>query len=88
MYRICHLPGDGISSGVMECAEQVLRSVPIDFECIHAENGFSTCSWPGTPLPDSALEKIHNTSGIERLQEDGRRTITERAITRKGEVKK
>jgi len=88
MYRICHLPGDGISPGVMECAEQVLRAVPMDFECIHAENGFGPCSRPGRPLPVSALEIIHNTSGIERLQEDGRQAITERAITRKGEVKK
>ncbi len=146
MYHICLLPGDGIGPKVIECAEQVLRALPLDFEFIHAEIGFNTYARFGTPLPDSTVEKIHDASatlfgavttppdipdyfspvvrmrqslelyanlrpirsiphpssrpgvdllivrenteglysGIERIEDDGRRAITERVITRKG----
>jgi len=146
MYQICLLPGDGIGPEVIGCAEEVLRALPLDFEFIHAEIGFSTYTRLGTPLPDSTLENIRNASaalfgavttppnipdyfspvvrmrqslelyanlrpirsiphpssrpgidllivrenteglysGIERLEEDGHRAITERVITRKG----
>ena len=146
MYRICLLPGDGIGPEVIGCAEEVLRALPLDFEFIHAEIGFSTYTKLGTPLPDSTLENIRNASaalfgavttppnipdyfspvvrmrqslelyanlrpirsfphpssrpgidllivrenteglysGIERLEDDGYRAITERVITRKG----
>jgi len=146
MYQICLLPGDGIGPEVIGCAEEVLRALPLDFEFIHTEIGFSTYTRIGTPLPDSTLEKIRNASaalfgavttppnipdyfspvvrmrqslelyanlrpirsiphpssrsgidllivrenteglysGIERLEEDGHRAITERVITRKG----
>jgi len=146
MYQICLLPGDGIGPEVIGCAEEVLRALPLDFEFIHAEIGFSTYTRIGTPLPDSTLENIRNASaalfgavttppnipdyfspvvrmrqslelyanlrpirsiphpssrpgidllivrenteglysGIERLEEDGHRAITERVITRKG----
>ncbi len=146
MYQICLLPGDGIGPEVIGCAEEVLRALPLDFEFIHAEIGFSTYTRIGSPLPDSTLENIRNASaalfgavttppnipdyfspvvrmrqslelyanlrpirsiphsssrsgidllivrenteglysGIERLEEDGHRAITERVITRKG----
>lgn len=146
MYRICLLPGDGIGPEVIKCAKQVLLALPLDFEFIHAEIGFSTYTQIGTPLPDSTLEKIQGASaalfgavttppnipdyfspvvrmrqslelyanlrpirsiphpssrsgidllivrenteglysGIERLEDDGKRAITERVITRKG----
>ena len=146
MYRICLLPGDGIGPEVIDCAEQVLCTLPLDFEFTHAEIGFSAYKRLGTPLPDSTLEKIRNASaalfgsvttppdipgyfspvvrmrqsldlyanlrpirsiphptsragidlvivrenteglysGIERLEDDGQRAITERVITRKG----
>ena len=29
-YRICLLPGDGIGPEVIDCAEQVLRALPLD----------------------------------------------------------
>src|SRR5512141_1282175 len=145
-YRICLLAGDGIGPEVIDCAEQVLRTLPLDLEFIHAEIGFSSYERLGTPLPESTLEEIRlssaalfgavttppaipnyfspvvrmrqllelyanlrpcqsiphsssrsnidlvivraNTeglySGIERLEEDGERAITERVITRKG----
>ena len=145
-YRICLLPGDGIGPEVIDCADQVLRVLPLDWEFTHADIGFSAYERLGTPLPDSTLAEIrcssaalfgavttppaipnyfspvvrmrqslelyanlrpcasipHESSrpnidllivrenmeglysGIERLEEDGNRAVTERVITRKG----
>lgn len=145
-YRICLLPGDGIGPEVIDCAEQVLRALPLDLEFTRAEIGFSAYERLGTPLADSTLDEIRRSSaallgavttppaipnyfspivrmrqslelyanirpchsiphpssrpnidlvivrenteglysGIERLEEDGNRVITERVITRKG----
>jgi len=145
-HSICLLPGDGIGPEVIDCAEQVLRALPLDLEFVRAEIGFGVYQRLGTPLPDSSLEEIRcasaallgavttppaipgyfspvvrmrqsldlyanlrpcrsiahsssranidlvivreNTeglySGIERLEDDGNRAITERVITRKG----
>jgi len=145
-YRICLLPGDGIGPEVIDCAEQVLRALPLDLEFVCAEIGLSAYERLGTPLPDSTLEEIRissaalfgavttppaipnyfspvvrmrqtlelyanlrpcqsiphpssrtnidlvivreNTeglySGIERLEDDGNRAVTERVITRRG----
>lgn len=145
-HRICLMPGDGIGSEVIDCAEQVLQALPLDLEFIRADIGFGAYERLGTPLPDSTLEEIHissaalfgavttppnipeyfspvvrmrqslelyanlrptrsiphsssrpnidlvivreNTeglySGIERVEEDGNRAVTERVITRKG----
>lgn len=144
MYRICLLPGDGIGPEVIGCAEQLLRSLPLELEITHAEIGFGTYQRLGTPLPDDTLEKIRSSSsalfgavttppdipnyrspvvrmrqeldlyanlrpihsiphpssrpgidllivrenteglyaGLERLEDEGRRAITERVITR------
>ena len=145
-YKICLLPGDGIGPEVIDAAEKVLRTLPLDFEFTRADIGFGAYERLGTPLPDSTLEQIRlssatlfgsvttppniagyfspvvrmrqslelyanlrpcksiphassksgidmlivreNTeglySGIERLEDDGNRAITERVITRKG----
>jgi len=145
-YKICLLPGDGIGPEVINCAEQVLRVLPVDLDFVRAEIGFGAYKRLGTPLPDSTLDEIRlssaalfgavttppnlpgyfspvvrmrqslelyanlrptrsiphsssrpnidltivreNTeglySGIERLEDDGNRAITERVITRKG----
>jgi len=145
-YKICLLPGDGIGPEVIDAAEKVLRTLPLDFEFTRADIGFDAYERLGTPLPDSTLEQIRlssatlfgsvttppniagyfspvvrmrqslelyanlrpcksiphassksgidmlivreNTeglySGIERLEDDGNRAITERVITRKG----
>lgn len=145
-HRICLLPGDGIGSEVIDCAEQVLRCLPLDIEFSRANIGFGAYERLGSPLPESTLEKIRcssaalfgavttppnipnyfspvvrmrqslelyanlrpcqsiphessrpnidlvivreNTeglySGIERLEDDGNRAITERVITRAG----
>ncbi|NWG06865.1 MAG: isocitrate/isopropylmalate dehydrogenase family protein [Chloroflexi bacterium] len=145
-YRICLLPGDGIGPEVINCAEQVLRALPLNFEFVRADIGFGAYQCFDTPLPDSTLNEIRcssaalfgavttppnvpdyfspvvrmrqslelyanlrpirsiphtssrsnidliivreNTeglySGIERLEEDGNRAITERVITRHG----
>lgn len=145
-HRICLLPGDGIGPEVIDCAEQVLRALPLDLDFVRSEIGFGAYERLGTPLPDSTLETIRlssaalfgavttppnlpgyfspvvrmrqalelyanlrpthsiphtssrpnidliivreNTeglySGIERLEEDGNRAVTERVITRKG----
>lgn len=145
-YRICLLPGDGIGPEVIGCTEQVLRSLPLDFEFVRAEIGFAAYERYGTPLPDSTLDEIRRSSaalfgavttppaipnyfspvvrmrqslelyanlrptrsiphpssrakidlvivrenteglysGIERLEDNGNRAITERVITRKG----
>ncbi len=145
-HRICLLRGDGIGPEVIDCAEQVLRAMPLDLEFVRAEIGFAAYERLGTPLPDSTLDEIRfasatlfgsvmtppnlpgyfspvvrmrqslelyanlrpcksiphlssragidmiivreNTeglySGIERIEDDGNRAITERVITRKG----
>jgi homoisocitrate dehydrogenase len=145
-YKICLLPGDGIGPEVIDCAEQVLSALPLDFEFTRAGIGFGIYERLGTPLPDSTLEQIRassatlfgavttppnlagyfspvvrirqsldlyanlrpcrsiphessrenidiiivreNTeglySGIERVEDDGNKAITERVITRKG----
>lgn len=145
-YKICLLPGDGIGPEVIDCAEQVLSALPLEFEFTRAEIGFNAYERLGTPLPDSTLEQIrissatllgavttppnlagyfspvvrmrqsldlyanlrpchsipHESSkenidmiivrenteglyaGIERVEDDGNKAITERVITRKG----
>ncbi len=145
-YRICLLPGDGIGPEVIDCAEQVLRTLPLDFDFAQADIGFGAYERLGTPLPDETLNEIRNSSaalfgavttppnipnyfspvvrmrqslelyanlrptrsiphptsrpnidlvivrenteglysGIERLEDDGNRAVTERVITRKG----
>lgn len=145
-HSICLLPGDGIGPEVIDCAEQVLRALPLDLEFVRADIGFAAYERLGTPLPDSTLDEIRfasavllgavstppaipgyfspvvrmrqsldlyanlrpcrsiphpssranidlvivreNTeglySGIERLEDNGNRAITERVITRKG----
>jgi homoisocitrate dehydrogenase len=145
-HRICLLPGDGIGPEVINCAEQVLRALPLDLEFVCAEIGFGAYQRLATPLPDATLEEIrlssaalfgavttppaipnyfspvvrmrqslelyanlrpcqsisHESSrpnidflivrenteglyaGIERLEDEGNRAITERVITRRG----
>ena len=145
-YRICLLPGDGIGPEVIDCAEQVLYALPLDWKFTRAEIGFGTYQRLGTPLPDSTLEAIRSASatlfgavttppdipgyfspvvrmrqtlelfanlrpsrsiphvasrpnidlviarenteglysGIERVEDDGNRAVTERVITRRG----
>jgi len=43
-HRICLLPGDGIGPEVIACAEQVLSSLSLDFEFIHAATSQGTIS--------------------------------------------
>ncbi len=145
-YKICLLPGDGIGPEVIDCAEQVLCVMPLDWEFTHADIGFGAYERLGSPLPDSTLDAIRSASatlfgavttplnlpgyfspvvrmrqslelfanlrpsrsiphvssrpnidlvivrenteglysGIERLEEDGKRAIAERVITRRG----
>jgi homoisocitrate dehydrogenase len=145
-YRICLLPGDGIGPEVIDCAEQVLDTLPLDWKFTRADIGFGTYQRLGTPLPDSTLDAIRSASvtlfgavttppdipgyfspvvrmrqtlelfanlrpsrsiphassrpnidlvivrenteglyaGIERVEDDGNRAVTERVITRRG----
>lgn len=145
-YRICLLPGDGIGPEVIDCAEQVLCTLPLDWEFRRADIGFGAYERFSTPLPDSTLDAIRSAaatlfgavttppdipdyfspivrmrqslelfanlrpsrsiphassrpnidlvivrenteglySGIERVEEEGNRAITERVITRSG----
>lgn len=57
-YKICLLPGDGIGPEVIECAEQVLRALPLDLDFVRAEIGFGEYQRSGSPLPDSTLQAI------------------------------
>ncbi len=61
-YRICLLPGDGIGPEVIDAAEQVLYSLPLDLEFVCAEIGFGAYERRGTPLPDSTLDAIRNSA--------------------------
>lgn len=61
-HRICLLPGDGIGPEVIDCAEQVLRALPLDLEFTRAEIGFSAYERFGTPLPESTLKEIRLSS--------------------------
>lgn len=58
-YRICLLPGDGIGPKVIESAEQVLRTLPLDLDSSRADIGFGAYEQHGTPLPDSTLDAIN-----------------------------
>lgn len=62
-YRICLLPGDGIGPEVIDCAEQVLHALHLDFEFVRAEIGFGAYERLGTPLPDATLQEIRCSSG-------------------------
>ncbi len=146
MKRICLMAGDGISPEVVDCAEQVLRALPLEFEFISADIGFGAYQKYGTPLPEATLEAIRSSSaalfgavttppniegyfspvvrmrqvldlytnlrpirsiphassrpgidmlivrenseglymGVEHMEDDGQRAVTERIITRKG----
>lgn len=57
-YHICLLPGDGIGPEVIDCAEQVLRSLPLDLDFSRADIGFGAYQRHGTPLPDLTLDAI------------------------------
>jgi len=145
-YKICLLPGDGIGPEVIDCAVQVLRALPLEWDFIEGSIGYAEYQRGGSPLPEETLQKIRsgdaalfgavttppnipnyfspvvrmrqsldlyanlrpihsiphsssrpgidfmivreNTeglySGIERLEENGDRAITERVITRRG----
>ncbi len=61
-HRICLVPGDGIGPEVIECAERVLRALPLDLDFVRAEIGFGAYERLGTPLPDSTLDEIHLSS--------------------------
>jgi homoisocitrate dehydrogenase len=145
-HKICLLPGDGIGPEVIDCAEQVLRALPLDWEFVHAEIGYGAYERTGSPLPEATLASIRSAdaslmgavttppnlagyfspvvrvrqvlelfanlrpcrsiphasskpgidllivrenteglySGIERVEEDGNRAVTDRVITRRG----
>lgn len=61
-YRICLLPGDGIGPEVINSAEDVLNTLPLDCDFVRAEIGFGAYKDHGTPLPDSTLEEIRNAA--------------------------
>ncbi len=61
-HRICLLPGDGIGPEVIDCAEQVLGALPLDFDFVRADIGFGAHQRLGTPLPDSTLDEIRHSS--------------------------
>ena len=61
-YRICLLPGDGIGPEVIDCAEEVLCALPLDWEFTRADIGFGAYKGLGTPLPDSTLDTIRCAS--------------------------
>jgi homoisocitrate dehydrogenase len=61
-HRICLLPGDGIGPEVIDCAEQILCALPLQFEFVRAEIGYSAYENLGTPMPDSTLEEIRLSS--------------------------
>jgi homoisocitrate dehydrogenase len=145
-HHICLLPGDGIGPEVIDCAERVLCTLPLEWELTRADIGFGAYKQFGTPLPNSTLDAIRSASatlfgavmtppnisgyfspvvrmrqslelfanlrpsrslphassrpnidlvivrenteglysGIERVEENGNRAITERVITRRG----
>ena len=61
-YQICLLPGDGIGPEVIECAEQVLSSLPLDLQFTRAEIGFGAYERLGSPLPLSTLTAIRSAN--------------------------
>ena len=145
-YKICLLSGDGIGPEVIDCAVNVLRSLPVEWDFIEGGIGYAEYQRFGSPLPEETLQKIRNTdatlfgavttppnipnyfspvvrmrqsldlyanlrpcrsiphsssrpgidfmivrenteglySGIERVEDNGNRAITERVITRRG----
>ena len=57
-YQICLLPGDGIGPEVIDCAEQVLGSLPLALSFTRAEIGYAAYQRLGSPLPLATLQAI------------------------------
>ena len=59
-YKICLLPGDGIGPEVIDCAVQVLRALPLEWDFIEGGIGYAEYQRGGSPLPEATLQKIRN----------------------------
>src|SRR5271157_2277752 len=59
-YRICLLPGDGIGPEVIDCAVQVLRALPLEWDFIKGGIGYTEYQRGGSPLPEETLQKIRS----------------------------
>ena len=57
-YKICLLPGDGIGPEVIDCAVQVLRALPLEWDFIEGGIGYAEYQRGGSPLPEETLQKI------------------------------
>ena len=57
-YKICLLPGDGIGPEVIDCAVQVLRALPLEWDFMEGGIGYAEYQRGGSPLPEETLQKI------------------------------
>src|SRR5271157_6546613 len=60
-YKICLLPGDGIGPGVIDCAVEVLRALPVEWDFMKGGIGYTEYQRGGSPLPEETLKKIRST---------------------------
>jgi len=60
-YKIAVLVGDGIGKDVMDAAEIVLQSIPLDAEYVYGDIGWEFWKKEGNPLPDRTLAMLKQT---------------------------
>jgi isocitrate dehydrogenase (NAD+) len=61
-HRVTFIPGDGTGPEIAEATKRVLDATGVDFEWDVQEAGVDIMESAGTPLPDSVIESIRDTT--------------------------
>jgi isocitrate dehydrogenase (NAD+) len=61
-HRVTFIPGDGTGPEIAEATMRVLDATGVDFEWDVQEAGVDIMETAGTPLPDSVIESIRDTT--------------------------
>jgi len=61
-HRVTFIPGDGTGPEIAEATKRVLDATGVDFEWDVQEAGVDIMETAGTPLPDSVIESIRDTT--------------------------
>ena len=61
-HRVTFIPGDGTGPEIADATKRVLDATGVDFEWDVQEAGVDIMETAGTPLPDSVIESIRDTT--------------------------
>jgi isocitrate dehydrogenase (NAD+) len=61
-HRVTFIPGDGTGPEIADATKRVLDATGVDFDWDVQEAGVDIMETAGTPLPDSVIESIRDTS--------------------------